>query len=121
MVRLWTMLLLSGAVACCVAWVVLALREKGLSSLQGVRKTFRSHPKYGMVVLGFVFCGLFVLCATKPQAGGNGEQESGDGGTNGVQMVGGGLEGNANVANIQYQWPIGGKCSVGKWRHWNWQ
>ena len=103
MVRLWTMLLLSGAAACFVVWVVLSLREKRLSPIQGVRRTFRNHPKYGKVVLGFVFCGLFVLCATKPQGGGsgNGEQGTGNGGTNGVQMVGGGLEGNGNVANVE--------------------
>jgi len=101
MVRLWTILLISGAVACFLVSAVLALRETGLASLKGVRRTFRGHPKYGRAVLGFVFCGLFILCATKPQAGGNGEQGSGDGGTNGVQMVGGGLEGNANVANVE--------------------
>ena len=91
MVRLWTILLISGAVACSVAWTVLALREKGLASLQSVRRTFRNHSRYGKAVLGFVFCGLFVLCATKPQGGGsgNGEQGTGNGGTNNVQMVNG--------------------------------
>ena len=106
MVRLWTILLISGAVACSVAWTVLALREKGLASLQSVRRTFRNHSKYGKAVLGFVFCGLFVLCATKPQGGGNGEQGTGNGGTNGVQMVGGGLVGfNHQPPTINYQLP----------------
>ena len=105
MTRIWTILLISGAVACFLAWAVLALREAGLASLQGVRRTFRSHPKYGRAVLGFVFCGLFVLCATKPQAGGNGEPGSGDGddpggGTNGVQNVGGEMGGTNGVQNV---------------------
>ena len=106
MVRLWTILLISGAVACSVAWTVLALREKGLASLQSVRGTFRKHSRYGKAVLGFVFCGLFVLCATKPQGGGNGEQGTGnggdggggDGGTNSVPQM---VPGNVNVANVE--------------------
>ena len=108
MVRLWTILLISGAVACSVAWTMLALREKGLASLQSVRGTFRNHSRYGKAVLGFVFCGLFVLCATKPQGGGsgNGEQGTGnggdggggDGGTNSVPQM---VPGNVNVANVE--------------------
>ena len=91
MVRLWTMLLLFGVAVCSVAWAAFVLREKGLASLQSVRRTFRNHSRYGKAVLGFVFCGLFVLCATKPQGGGsgNGEQGTGNGGTNNVQMVNG--------------------------------
>ena len=102
-----------------VLWLAAILNEHEMHPMRRLAELMK-RPALEVALVALVAIGMIHHGATKGTNGVNGA--GGEmGGTNSVQMVGGGLEGNANVANGQCQYPIGAGHGIGKWQHWDWQ